>query len=217
VVKKKLFAFSIVLAATVVLVVTAFIIRNAYGWGDEIGRNSSDPPPLSDDSAEVKASLPLFHRLNESFIRGGLPMRGGLSALKRLGVNSVVDLRSIYDHTDEIGVAAERIGLRYYWLPKSVWNPPTDEETGEFLSVVMDDAKGPFFVFCADGVNRAGEMSAIYRIARDKWSVEQAMEEMDRLGFNPYYYTLRAYVWTYTRKHHPSSLPPSGRKVSAFE
>jgi protein tyrosine phosphatase (PTP) superfamily phosphohydrolase (DUF442 family) len=197
--------------------VTAFILGNVYVWGDEVAPAPSKPPALSVDSAEVKSTLPLFYRLNETLFRGGQPLRGGLGALKRLGVNAVVDLRSIYDHTDEIGVTAERIGLRYYWLPMSVWNPPTDQEAREFLSVVTDDSKGPFFVFCADGVNRTGELSAIYRIARDKWSVEQAIEEMDRLGFNPYYYALRAYVWTYARKHHPKSLPAAGRRVSAFE
>jgi protein tyrosine/serine phosphatase len=97
----------------------------------------------------------------------------------------------------------------------SVWNPPTDEEAGRFVAFVTDKSKGPFFVFCADGLNRTGEMTAIYRVARSKWTVEQALEEADRLGFNPYYYTLRSYVWDYARKFNPSAVPPGARRLGS--
>jgi hypothetical protein len=60
-------------------------------------------------------------------------------------------------------------------------------------------------------------MSAIYRIANDGWTVEQSLKEMDELGFNPYYYTLRNYVWDYARKFHPRAVPLSGRRVARFE
>ena len=125
--------------------------------------------------------------------------------------------RSIYDHTDDVMVSAETAGLAYQWVPMSVWNPPTDEEANRFVSVVTDIAKGPFFVFCADGLNRTGEMTAIYRVAHSKWSVEKALEEADELGFNPYYYNLRSYVWDYARKFNPSAVPPTGRRVVPLE
>jgi len=155
----------------------------------------------------VKVALPAFHRVSENYLRGATPRRGSIEVLKRLGVRALVDLRSIYDHTDDIGLAVEREGLRYFWLPTSVWNPPTDEETARFLSVVSDEATGPFYVFCADGFNRTGEMTAIYRIAHDRVMVEQALKEIDDAGFNPYYYTLRNYVWDYARKFYPCAMP----------
>ena len=96
---------------------------------------------------------------------------------------------------------AERLGLGYQWLPLSVWDPPTDAQTAEFLAVVTDKSRSPVFVFCADGLNRTGEMTAIYRMAHDGWSVEEAIKEMDDAGFSPYYYSLRSYVWGYARSH----------------
>ena len=137
---------------------------------------------------------------------------GGVGLLNRMGVRTLLDLRSKYDHTDEIGVEAERLGLRYYWLPMGVWDPPPDEKTEEFISVVTDDHFSPFFVFCQDGVNRTGMMTAIYRIHHDKWAVESALNEMDEVGFSPYYWSLRNYVWVYYRKLHPESSPPAGRR-----
>jgi protein tyrosine/serine phosphatase len=155
--------------------------------------------------------------LGKTYIRGPHPAHGGIETIGRLGAKTIVDLRSIYDHTDELGVAAERAGIRYYWLPMSVWNPPTDEQAKEFVSVVTDKSKGPFYVFCFDGLNRTGEMSAIYRIAQHKWSVERALKEMDEMGFNPYYYTLRNYVWTYARKFQPSAVPRNARRLGPDE
>jgi protein tyrosine phosphatase (PTP) superfamily phosphohydrolase (DUF442 family) len=168
-------------------------------------------------AGEIAATLPLFHRVDENYVRGSQPLRGGIGTLNRLGVKTLVDLRSIYDHTDDVKTAAEVAGLAYEWAPMSVWNPPTDDEANRFVSLVTDTSKGPFFVFCADGLNRIGEMTAIYRVAYSKWTVEKALAEADELGFNPYYYTLRSYVWDYARKFRPSAVPATGRRLSPLE
>src|SRR5688572_27837830 len=106
-------------------------------------------PPIADTSPEVAVTLPFFHRLDDNYVRGGEPKRGGIETLQRMGVKTLVDLRSDYDHTDELGVAAKRSGLHYYRVPLSVWNPPTDAEAKEFISIVKDESQGPFYVFCA--------------------------------------------------------------------
>lgn len=172
---------------------------------------------LNEKSGEVAANLPLFHKLDENYMRGSQPSRGGVETLVKLGVKTVVDLRSQYDHTSDIGIAAERLGLRYYWLPLSVWEPATDQQAKEFISIVKDISKGPYFVFCSDGLHRTGEMSAIYRVVQYKWSVEEALKEMDEIGFNPYYYSLRNYVWTYARKFQPAAVPAKARRLSKLE
>lgn len=215
----KKFLFAVIIATAVLAVAISTIV---LGSGSPTGSKPVDSTataeqPLEDSSGEVAATLPLFHRVDENYVRGSQPARGGVSTLKRLGVKTIVDLRSIYDHTDDLKSAADVAGLAYEWVPMSVWNPPTDEEATRFVSVVSDTTKGPFFVFCADGLNRTGEMTAIYRVARNNWSVEKALEESDELGFSPYYYTLRDYVWDYARKFRPSAVPPTGRRVSSTE
>ncbi|HXU35048.1 MAG TPA: hypothetical protein VN937_01710 [Blastocatellia bacterium] len=210
----KKFLFAVVVGTAALAVAISTIV---------IGSSRNETPaavaegPLEDSSGEVAATLPVFHRVDENYVRGSQPMRGGISTLKRLGVRTMVDLRSIYDYTDEVKTVAEIAGLKYEWIPMSVWNPPTDEEAKKFVSIVSDAANGPFFVFCADGLNRTGEMTAIYRVARDNWSVEKALDEADQLGFSPYYWGLRDYVWDYARKFRPSAVPPTGRRVSPTE
>jgi protein tyrosine phosphatase (PTP) superfamily phosphohydrolase (DUF442 family) len=173
----------------------------------------SDAGPLDDLSPEVKSSLPHFHRVNENYTRGSKPAGEGVRTLRRLGIKAILDLRSAYDHTDEVRAEAERLGLTYYRLPLSVWYGPSDAEAKKFLSLVSDRCRGPFFVFCSDGIHRTGEMSAIYRIERDRWEVGRALKEMDEIGFSPYYYALRNYVWTYARKFRPEAVPRTARRI----
>lgn len=212
---KKFLLTAIIAAAALVIAISTIVFSN--GSPNSSPTESRGEPRLVDTAGEVAATLPFFHRVDENYIRGSQPLRGGIGTLTRLGVRTLVDLRSPYDHTDDVQAAAEAAGLGYEWAPMSVWNPPTDEEANQFVSVVTDTTRGPFFVFCADGLNRTGEMTAIYRVARSNWSVEKALDEADELGFNPYYYTLRNYVWDYARKFRPHAVPPSGRRVSPME
>lgn len=219
----KKFSRILIITSVALLIATATLLIRRGHSDETIPRPAaaasiqSEPARLSDTSIEVQTTLPLFHRLDENFMRGAQPLHGGISALERLGVRTIVDLRSPYDHTNDLGVAAERAGLGYKWLPMSVWNPPTDAEAQEFVRVVTNKSNGPFFVFCDDGMHRTGEMSAIYRVVASRWRVEQALKEMDEVGFNPYYYSLRNYVWTYARKFQPAAVPPTARALSSFE
>lgn len=206
------------IAATALAITISTIVSSKSHPSDSLSGNSdSAKPRLADNSGEVTATLPLFHRVDENYLRGSQPLRGGVGTLNSLGIRTIVDLRSPYDHTDDVRTAAAAYGLGYEWVPTSVWNPPTDDEANRFLAIVTDVARGPFFVFCADGLNRIGEMTAIYRVAHSKWTVMSALEEADQLGFNPYYYSLRNYVWDYARKFQPSAVPSSGRRISQFD
>ncbi|HWN98755.1 MAG TPA: hypothetical protein VNS63_05735 [Blastocatellia bacterium] len=208
----------IILSCAIVSITSIVLVNAGPPATDPAALENSQPgEPLEESSATVAATLPVFHRLSQGYARGAEPARGGIGTLTRLGVKTVIDLRSNYEHTDEIGEAVKRAGLRYCWLPTSVWDPPSDAEANRFVSMVKDESNGPFFVFCADGINRTGEMSALYRVAVERWTVEQALKEADELGFNPYYYTLRNYVWTYGRKFQPEAVPNGARGLTASE
>jgi len=216
-VRHKKFLLSAIITAAALAVAISTIVSSSGPPSDVKRSEPVTETKLEDTAGEVLATLPLFHRVDENYVRGSQPMRGGIGTLTRLGVKTIVDLRSIYDHTDDVKEAAAIAGLGYEWVPMSVWNPPTHEEASRFVSVVTDTTKGPFFVFCADGLNRTGEMTAIYRVAHNNWTVEKALDEADELGFNPYYYTLRTYVWDYARKFRPAAVPPTGRRISPLD
>jgi protein tyrosine phosphatase (PTP) superfamily phosphohydrolase (DUF442 family) len=206
---------ALIIAAALAITISTIVLNNPSPTADT--KLMSGEARVEDNSGEVSATLPMFHRVDENYLRGARPLRGGIGTLNKLGVKTIVDLRSTYDHTEDVQIAAEAAGLNYTWLPTSVWTPPTDEEANRFVALVNDTDQGPFFVFCADGLNRIGEMTAIYRVARSKWTVEKALDEADECGFSPYYYNLRNYVWDYARKFRPEAVPPSGRRVSPLD
>jgi hypothetical protein len=218
-VQKKFFFIAIPLLLVISVVIAARLLGKANSEADSKQADSQPAVPvrLDEKSAEVRASLPMFRRLSENYMRGGEPARGGLGVLTRLGIKTIVDLRSEYDYTDDIKVAAERLGFIYRRLPLSVWNPPSDKEANEFIKIVTNRSEGPYFVFCTDGIHRTGEMSALYRIMHDEWNIDQALTEMDEAGFNPYYSSLRNYVWTYARKYRAAAVPPTARRLSPIE
>jgi protein tyrosine phosphatase (PTP) superfamily phosphohydrolase (DUF442 family) len=217
-VNTKNFLFALLLSVLPLGIATSVLIRRGPGQPAAKGTPGSpgtvaNAGPLNDLSPEVKSGLPYFYRLNESYTRGAAPSGEGVKTLQRLGIKALIDLRSAHDHTGEIKGAAELLGLSYHRVPLSVWYGPSDGEAKKFLSIVADRSNGPFYVFCSDGMHRTGEMSAIYRIERERWKIERALKEMDEIGFRPYYYTLRNYVWTYARKFRPEALPRAARRL----
>src|SRR5262245_47766603 len=122
---RKFLLSALVIAAALAITITTIVLSNSSPTANTTF--ASDQARLSDNSGEVSATLPMFHRVDENYLRGSKPLRGGIGTLNKLGVRTIVDLRSTYDHSDDIQIAAQAAGLNYTWIPTSVWTPPTDE------------------------------------------------------------------------------------------
>jgi len=119
-----------------------------------------------------------FFRVSDQLYRGAQPDEEGFMQLKALGVKTVVNLRTFNSDSEE----CEEAGLRYIHISVQAWDRE-DEEVVEFLRVVTDPENQPVFVHCLHGADRTGVMSAVYRIAIQEWSKEQAIQEMTEGGF----------------------------------
>ena len=58
-----------------------------------------------------------------------------------------------------------------------------DKYVDEFLSIVDDTNAVPVLVHCQHGADRTGTMCAMYRILREGWTVDDAIDEMKNGGF----------------------------------
>ncbi len=102
--------------------------------------------------------------MTEALYRGAQPREVGFSELKILGITTIVDLRG--EDREKISwerQRAESLGMRY--------NP------GQKI-----------FVHCRFGDDRTGVFTAVYRMAIEKWSAEQAIKEMYFFGFNGFWH-----------------------------
>jgi tyrosine-protein phosphatase SIW14 len=137
-----------------------------------------------------------FGRVNDYLYRGGQPRDEGLDQLQRLGIETIVDLRSelhgLIEHERE---RAESLGMHFINLPGSGWATPTDEEIARFFSLFREQPRRKIFIHCWLGGDRSGTFIAAYRIAFDGWTPEQAIQEMRMFHYLEFWHpNMKAYV-----------------------
>lgn len=123
-----------------------------------------------------------FGKVNGNYYRGSQPRAEDFAQLKRLGVKTIIDLRR--DSKPEAPGWARSSGMKYFNIPLKASTPATEEQTAYFLSLVNDPANWPVYVHCKGGRHRTGALTAVYRITHDKWTADQAFQEMKDYDFN---------------------------------
>lgn len=123
--------------------------------------------------------------------RCGQPRPEDLAELiRRYGLRTVVSLRGSRRPDDPDGwEAAERAvcaeaGAEFVSIPCNHKQPPTAEQVTRFLELVRDPARVPALVHCRIGQQRTGLFCALYRVHVQGVDPEEALREMDSLGFN---------------------------------
>lgn len=160
---------------------------------------SSSPAP----SVAQKISLPGISnagKISDRLFRGAQPRLASLSELKKLGITTIVDLRSEFAHTREQERAqAEALGIRFVSIPVAGFSTPTSSQLAGFFTLLRQSPPQKVFVHCALGDDRTGVFIAAYRIAFDHWSADQAYSEMLAFGFNQ--------SWHHSMSSFVNSLP----------
>jgi tyrosine-protein phosphatase SIW14 len=137
-----------------------------------------------------------FGKVDDYLYRGGQPRDEGLNQLQRLGIETIVDLRSeLHGLIEHERGRAESLGMHFVNLPGSGWATPTDEELARFFSLVREQPRKKIFIHCWLGGDRSGTFIAAYRITFDGWSPEQAIQEMRMFHYLEFWHpNMRAYV-----------------------
>jgi tyrosine-protein phosphatase SIW14 len=145
--------------------------------------------------------VPNFGEVTATLYRGGLLSSTGLKALKKMGVNVVVDTHSNSKHEEK---EVEDLGMKYVPIP---WHCPWphDEVFAKFLKVVHDNKGKKVFVHCRLGDDRTGMMIAAYRMAEEGWTADEAMNEMRSFGFSRSHHFICPSLASY-EKHFPEHL-----------
>src|SRR5205823_5843780 len=78
---------------------------------------------------------------------------------------------------------AEAAGMRYVNVAIPDKSYPTDEMVSQFLKTVDDPQTGVFYVHCAGGRHRTGDMGAVYRFNKDGWDFDKVYKEMENYDF----------------------------------
>jgi protein tyrosine phosphatase (PTP) superfamily phosphohydrolase (DUF442 family) len=124
---------------------------------------SAGPIPLgtTNDSRKVQSTaagrwaepveargLPNLHKVSDSLYRSAQPTAEGWEQLQKLGIRSVINLRSTRNDPE----ALKGANLTGYEIPMSAWQPPTQGEIIQFLRIVTDSSRTPVLVHCRRGL-----------------------------------------------------------------
>src|SRR5262249_44020318 len=154
-------------------------------------------------AAETKSNADLlaririknFGRTNDNYFRGAQPDSRDYADLATLGIKTVIDLTRD-GRSDEAGLV-QRAGMQFYRIPLTTSERPSEAAVTRFLKLVNDPANWPVYVHCQGGRHRTGVMTAVYRMTNDRWSANQAYDEMKQYHFEgfPGHPVLKSFVY----------------------
>lgn len=165
-------------------------------------KEETQPPAVKAIGRRLKQEgVTNFGEVTPSLYRGGLLQNKGISALKHLGIDVVIDTHA-HDYAEEKKV--EKLGMKYVAIP---WHCPWPHDVvfAKFLDVVHANKGKKIFVHCRLGDDRTGMMVAAYRIAEEGWTADEAMNEMKSFGFTASHHLICPSLASY-EKHFPERL-----------
>jgi protein tyrosine phosphatase (PTP) superfamily phosphohydrolase (DUF442 family) len=180
--------------------VKIMLIRSLYCWLAGAMLVLADPAltgaptemrPAGWAAAVELDGVPNLHKISPNLYRSAQPSAIGMQNLKKKGIVTVVNLRSFSSDRDEIG----NTGLGYEHIYMKAWNPER-KEVVRFLQIVTDPKRQPVLLHCKHGADRTGTMCAVYRIAIQGWTKEEAIREMTKgnYGFHTIWKNLPEWI-----------------------
>ncbi|GAC1700893.1 MAG: hypothetical protein NVS9B4_03170 [Candidatus Acidiferrum sp.] len=156
------------------------------------GQTSSTPSPSTMRSAYAeKIVIPGVNhagKVTDHLYRGAQPKDQGFAELKKLGISTIVDLRGENRQAIEWErQQAASLGMHFMSIPVGEMSAPSDEQVVQFLSYLRDQPNEKVFVHCYYGEDRTGVFIASYRMALEKWPLDQTMHEMLGFGFHAFW------------------------------
>ncbi|MDH4232856.1 MAG: tyrosine-protein phosphatase [Nitrospirota bacterium] len=132
-------------------------------------------------------------RISPCVYRGNQPKENGYLTLKKMGIRTIINLRSHHGEKK----AVEASGMRYLEFPIGMLHAVDEETVRNIIRAMSDPANHPVYVHCALGQDRTGIVVAAYRIDVEGWSYADAQREMQAFGFNDTWVHLKKFLREY--------------------
>ena len=130
--------------------------------------------------------VPNAGNVNGTLYRGAQPHDSSYADLQKLGMGIVVDLRGESGEVSAEKKAVESLGMKFVNLPWSGAGLPSRDELLTFFTLLRDNPDQKIFLHCQYGADRTGVMIALYRIAVDHWTPDQAIAEMKDFHYHSF-------------------------------
>lgn len=129
-----------------------------------------------------------FDKVDNYYYRGAQPDYCDIKTLSALGIKTIINLRMVYPYSKyeflKQRQLAESYGMNYINIPMRPDIPPTYKQISDFFRIINNSKNLPVFVHCAQGKDRTGIMTALYRVKKYGWNYTQAYSEMKQKGYH---------------------------------
>lgn len=135
--------------------------------------------------------VPNLYCFGPGLYRGAQPGPNGFEKLQKLGIKTVINLRSFHSNKE----AVRKLGISYEQIHMKAWQAEK-EDVVQFLRIAADPSRLPIFVHCHHGSDRTGLVVAAYRVVVTGWTKEEAIQEMIEggYGFHPIWGNLVRFI-----------------------
>ena len=205
----------IILTLFLLLPFSADVLANPGPPTPAVGKRVSPPPPVqlpaAARSSEHLYGLPGLEnvgRVTPEIYRGTQPARKGYETLKKMGIRTVINLRTSMSEKKHV----EAAGMRSIEIPLGTFNNGEREKVDRVVALLADPANRPVFVHCRQGRDRTGIVVAAYRMKIQGWPLAAAEAEMDSFHFNDVWVNLRRFLHRYA-----AGLDRNGRNGNVAE
>lgn len=170
-----------VIPKTSVFLLALAVLFQVNGATPQGAKTETTPAQHPMGTRQSVQGIPNFGQVSDTLYRGALPNTTGLKALKKMGIDVVVDLRRGNDGFEEKTVTD--LGMKYVSIP-SRCPFPQDDPIARFLGTIEENRGKKVFVHCRLDDDRTGIAVAAYRMAEQGWNADEALKEMHAFGFS---------------------------------
>lgn len=113
-------------------------------------------------------------------LRGGQPTAGGIMDLHMMGYKTIIKL-----NTEDLEMersAAKLTGIKLVEAPLSGFWAPNKADEDKVQAILAEPTNRPIYIHCKYGKDRTGLAVALYRVAKDDWSLDAAHDEWMHWG-----------------------------------
>lgn len=115
-------------------------------------------------------------RASAILLWGDAPSYKEMQRLKAWGVKSIINLRT--NPLEDQQKWAGEMGIKVYRVKTGVMVEPGPKEINRFIRLIGDPENQPAYICCTGGRDRTAFYVALYRMAIEGWTAEQAKGEL---------------------------------------
>jgi tyrosine-protein phosphatase SIW14 len=152
--------------------------------------------PQSSERIYNLSGLSNVGRVAPGIYRGALPEKVGYETLRKIGIKTVIDMRTTGSEKSEVEAAS----MRSIAIPIQMSRTGLLPKVEQVVELMADPANQPVYVHCRHGQDRTGIVVAAYRMKYQGWSLADAETDMQAYGFNDIWVNFKKFIRQYGKE-----------------